>query len=375
MRIRKKFKRKLRLKPVRLKRRKSGIRSGLRRKLKPLRKLRRYRHRRRRIARRESIAYVIPGGDISGGMAVICQHVNRLMERGVDVVMLSANGCRSIDWFPNQRVPIIPLAEVANLRHRVLVATQWSTAYHVQRMSADRKYYFVQAVESWFYPEGSPEADAAMQSYRFPFIYMTEALWIQRWLKENFNHDSIYVPNGLDETIFHPVPPIEPKGSKVRVLLEGPIDLPTKGMAEAFMAVKDLDCEIWCVSRTGTPDPSWRCDRFFSHVEMGNMKQLYSSCDILLKLSRVEGFFGPPMEMMACGGTAVVGDCMGHDEYIVDGHNALVVPLGNVEAAKLAVHRLIHDPGLRQHLTHNGMITAREWNWNRTIDILHKVYA
>jgi hypothetical protein len=43
------------------------------------------------------------------------------------------------------------------------------------------------------------------------------------------------------------------------------------------------------------------------------------------------------MEMMACDGTAVVGNCTGHDEYIIDGVNALVVPLGNIAAAQAAL--------------------------------------
>ncbi len=322
----------------------------------------------------KKIGYVIPSGDLSGGISVVCQHANRLRQRGLDVVLITMNNIPIINWFPNLNVPILPFQAVKHKRFHALIATHWTTAYQIKTMKAKRKYYFVQSVESRFYQEGSTEYHQVLQSYQLPYQYLTEALWIQRWLKEHFNHHAIYVPNGIDEAIFHPTPPIEHKGNRVRVLLEGPVDVPMKGMADAFEVVKDLDCEVWCVSRTGLLQPEWRCDRFFTQVPMLHMKHIYSSCDILLKLSQVEGFFGPPMEMMACGGTAVVGNCTGHDEYIVDGYNALVVPLGNLEHAKQVLNRLIHDHGLRMQLSLNGKQTAAQWRWDQTIETLRHTY-
>ena len=58
------------------------------------------------------------------------------------------------------------------------------------------------------------------------------------------------------------------------------------------------------------------------------------SCDVLIKMSRVEGFFMPPLEMMACGGTVLTGKVTGYNEYVVDGYNGLVVEQGDVESAK-----------------------------------------
>ena len=107
---------------------------------------------------------------------------------------------------------------------------------------------------------------------------------------------------------------------------------------------------------------------------MSLMWRIYSSCDILLKLSRVEGFFGPPMEMMACGGAVVVGRVSGYAEYIDDGANALVVDVDRPEEATAAVRRLVGDPGLRESLIQAGLRTAREWRWEPSIDILERFY-
>lgn len=325
------------------------------------------------VEMKPKIAYLIPGCGISGGIAVVCQHANRLLNRGYDVLLITEDIHREINWFPNQKVEIIGIDE-APTNLDILVATGWSTAYTIADIPAKRKVYFVQSDESRFYPVGSFESQKAWDSYKFDYEYMTEAKWIQKWLKEKFSHDATYVPNGLDENIIFQTDPITKKGDKVRVLLEGPIDIPFKGMEDAFNAINDLDCEVWCVSSAGKPKKEWKCDVFFEKVPMGQMNQIYSSCDILVKLSRVEGFFGPPLEMMACGGTCVVADVTGYDEYIVDNYNALVVKIGDVEGAKQAVKKLIEDTELRQRLTANGRKTAEEWRWEPSIDTLEEMY-
>lgn len=319
------------------------------------------------------IAYVIPGCGISGGIAVICQHVNRLLRRGLDVVLISEDDKTSIDWFPNQLVEVLPMSKIPD-NIDIVVATGWSTAYTIQNINAKRKVYFVQSDESRFYEKDSKMYKEAWESYKFEYEYMTEAKWIKKWLKDTFGQEAYYVPNGLDEKIIHKTEPIVPKGEKVRVLLEGPIDIPFKGMADAFMAVNDLDCEIWCISSAGRPKPEWKCDRFFEKVPMEQMKFIYSSCDIFLKMSRVEGFFGPPLEMMACGGAVVVGKVTGYEEYIEHEYNALVVNQGDVMGARKAVDKLINDVELRKKLILNGEKTADKWKWEPTIDELEKIF-
>lgn len=318
------------------------------------------------------IVYVIPGAGTSGGVAVICQHTNRLLRRGHDVYIALENK-GSIDWFPNQQVPIVSLDEYPD-DVDILVATGWQTSYGLVDLPAKKKFYFVQSDETRFHPEGSELINITALSYRLNFNYLTEARWIQKWLLDNFGHESELIPNGLDHEIFHATKPLEPKGKKPRILLEGSIGIPYKGMADAFSAIADLDVEVWCVSSYGKPEPGWKCDRFFERIPMTDMKSVYSSCDVLLKLSRVEGFFGPPMEMMACGGAVVVGKVTGYDEYIIDGYNALAVELGDVAAARNAVAKIISDDAFRNHLIANGFETVKIWQWEPSIDRLERYF-
>jgi glycosyltransferase involved in cell wall biosynthesis len=205
------------------------------------------------------------------------------------------------------------------------------------------------------------------------YEFLVIAKWLQGWLRDNFGKSADYVPNAVSEKLFYPDKPLKPKGKRLRVLLEGPIDVPFKGMQDAFAAVKGLDCEVWCVSSLGRPKLGWKCDRFFHRVPFGEMRRIYSSCDVLLKMSRVEGFGLPPLEMMACGGAVVAGKVTGYDEYIVDGHNALVVEQGDVAEARGCLQRLIDDRDLLEELKARGRETAAKWRWEHSAEALCQV--
>ena len=327
------------------------------------------------MVHRMRIGYLIPGCGVSGGIHVICQHANRLKRRGHDVLLISmGKKDEVIDWFPHQNVPIIWLDDCPGDLD-ILVATSWRTSFWVAALPARNKCYFVQSDETRFHPEGSMWEHITRLSYMMDFNFLTEAKWIKDWLKKEFNKDAFLVPNGLDSELFRPAKPLEPKIKKPRILLEGAIGLPYKGMKEAFEAVSDLDVEVWCVSSFGEPQPEWKCDRFFQQVPITQMKHIYSSCDILLKLSRVEGFFGPPLEMMACGGTCVVGKVTGSDEYIVPDVNALVVDPMDIDGARDALKLIISDKDFKSKLIANGLQTAKEWQWEPSIDVLEKNLA
>lgn len=324
---------------------------------------------------KKKVLYVVPGLAISGGIAIILNHVNRLQARGYEVMLVSLNKVVPITWFRNS-VPVVSVHELSIEQLALVdlvVATHWSTAFFVDLLPVKRKAYFVQSDERRFNPDRPDEQATIEATYRLPFEYVTEARWIQRWLKSEFGHRAAYVPNGLNESFFAEGNPLSPRSpKKLRILLEGPLDSWFKGMSEAYRAVAGLDIELWIVSSSGKPPTDWKYDRFFANVPIDDMRDIYASCDIFVKLSQIEGFFGPPLEAMACGCAVVVGKVTGYDEYIVDGENALVVEPGDVVAARAAVVRLMDDRVLRERLIVSGRKTAQVWQWDHSINRLEK---
>lgn len=320
------------------------------------------------------IVYVLPSNFVCGGHIVILQHLTRLQKRGYDVsiCLLDLNTpatSESFGWFPDCDIPVYHPTQFPE-DVDICIATFWATLIPVLKFRARHKVYFVQSDETRFYEHPVNESQVAL-TYFANVHYMTEARWIVEWLNCNFGQSASYIPNGFDPTIIYPVEPIEPKPKdKFRILVEGSIDTPFKRIKEALEVSSYFDCEVWCVSNQGKPLPDWKLDRFFYQVPFTEMKSIYSSCDILLKLSSVEGFFGPPLEMMACGGVCVVSDVTGYDEYIVDEYNALVVPKGDIKLAKKAIQRLIDDQDLYNRLKSNGKQTSERIKWDDSIDKL-----
>jgi len=324
----------------------------------------------------KKIVFVLPSVGISGGIGVVFKHADMLMAAGHDVTILNFGPVNDGNWFPNRITPIVHIDDLSSFNSSnidLLFATEWSTVAHLNKFFAKRKLYFVQSDERRFHDDADKIA-IVHSTYQMNLEYVTEAHWIRSMLRSEFSRDSYYVPNGLDPKYFYEGEPLEPKRKdRVRVLLEGPICIPFKGMADSYAAVADLDCEIWIISSAGKPPPDWRYDKFFEAVPFVEMRKIYSSCDIFLKMSRVEGFFGPPLEAMACGCSVVVGKVTGYDEYIIHEHNALVVDQGDVQSAHNSVDRLINDSELRMRLISNGFETAKEWTWEQSARCMSEV--
>ncbi|WP_431269973.1 glycosyltransferase [Dankookia sp. P2] len=149
--------------------------------------------------------------------------------------------------------------------------------------------------------------------------------------------------------------------------MEGPLGVDFKNVARSIALARRAGIgEIWLL----TSSPVTRYPgvaRVFSRLPAADCAAVYRSCDVLLKLSLVEGMFGPPLEMFHCGGTAVVYDVTGHDEYIEHEANALVVATGDESGVVAALRRLAQEPGLLPRLTEGAARTAAAWpDWAAT---------
>ncbi|HEX8974738.1 MAG TPA: glycosyltransferase [Patescibacteria group bacterium] len=332
--------------------------------------------------RKRKIVYVSPSTQISGGVMVIAQHLKRLQERGYNTSMVTHNGDEELVWMEDFEVPIVPFSMFTGSLIGMLdaaVATMWSTVEVVQSSSARRKFYLVQNKEHLFYAQDDPNFEKAKKTYDADIEYLTVSQWCKQWLKDEFKKDSKYIPNGIDKETFHEVEPLESKkAGKIRILIEGNPDNDYKNVDESFRIIEKLDSEkfeTWLISYGGKPKNWYRCDRFFEKVPFADMNKYYSSCDILLKTSKLESFSYPPLEMMACGGVCVVAENGGNAEYIQNGVNALAYALGDVEIAAKQIERLTDDSELKKKLIEGGIQTVAGRSWEKSIDILEEIYG
>lgn len=333
------------------------------------------------MSKRLRIAFVLPCDAPGGGIFVAYRHARYLHERGHDVTVLftSPEAVPEARFFPGLKVRFLKLQDAMRFQRigtlpafDVVIATWWGTYFDMFEVKAESYSYFVQSDERRFYPETSFARKLVWMTYALPGVrFITEARWIQLMLRDQFGQDAAYAPNGVDNDMFHPgVVPLAERGKRLRLLIEGPGSLPYKRVGLTFQVASAIQkkfpaAEIWYVSGDGVLDPAWKAHRVFVKAPNDEMPAIYASCDILIKLSTVEGVFGPPLEMMASGGVSVVSAVTGIDEYIRDGQNALVVPLDDAKEAERAVIRLIQDPSLRKRLAVEGIKTAQNLDWKR----------
>ena len=171
------------------------------------------------------------------------------------------------------------------------------------------------------------------------------------------------VRNGVSKTLFSPQGPrlAERPTDHVRVLVEGPLGVPMKAVDETIDVCLDAGVtDLWHVSpQEGLT--SDRATRVFSRVPIQQMSHVYRSVDLLVKLSRVEGMFGPPLEAFHCGATALVSEVTGYDEFMRNGVNGLTVPVDDFAAATVSLESLLRSPDEMLSLRAGAQRTALEW--------------
>lgn len=319
------------------------------------------------------LCVLMGSADISGGSYVIFEHCLHLAEAGfaVTIVTLDPLPDRPVPWHRAlARLRFASFEAVAEERFDLALATWWKTIYELHRIEADRYAYFVQSIESWFYPD----SDAAVRNlvnatYLLPLPGITEARWIRDHLRHRFGHAYHLVPNGCSKANYAAdgprIAPREP--GRLRILVEGPLGVDFKNVARTIALARRAGIgEIWLLTSSAV-DRYPGVARVFSRIPAADCAAVYRSCDVLLKLSLVEGMFGPPLEMFHCGGTAIVYDVSGHDEYIEHDVNALVVGTGDEAGVIAAVQRLRDEPGLLPRLTGGAARTAAAWpDWVET---------
>jgi O-antigen biosynthesis protein len=320
------------------------------------------------VKKKASIAFIIYLPESSGGVYVVLEHALRLSQKGysIYIVMEKSLSINDLYWFPAAKsLKWITFEEAEEIFFDAVISTWWLTCYSAYKLKAKAYIYFNQSVESKFYPpECWLEKKYAESTYFLGMHIITEASWIKFYLKNNYGLNSQLVLNGIRKDIFTPdgnrIDQRNP--GKVRILVEGPLGVFFKNTEKTIeLCLKSKADEVWFL--TNSDLIRYRgVDRVFSKVPIIKTPEIYRSCDLLVKLSYVEGMFGPPLEMFHCGGTAIVYDVTGHDEYIKNDFNAYVVSIEDEERVVELIDYLKMNPEELARLKQGALETASRWD-------------
>ena len=320
------------------------------------------------------VVYVTEGTGIGGGHRDVFEHLNRLRDRGHEVALYTLDD--PPDWF-DLRAPVHSFEDYGELVEEladldaIKVATWWNTAAPVWRASVLRgiPVYFVQDIETSYYPDDESARHAVLDSYRPEFRYMTISSWNRERLRE-LGLDAELVPPGIDLDTFRPRAEVERR--KDMVLALGRSN-PLKNLPLTFDAWRGLaeprpELCLFGIEPELATDPGMRYVESPSDEEVN---ELFNQATVFVQTSTHEGFCLPPLEVMATGGAVVCTDAHGNRDFCVDNENCVMVE-PNTRAVSAALGRLLDDSELRERLGRAGIETAREYAWEKRIDALEE---
>jgi glycosyltransferase involved in cell wall biosynthesis len=324
------------------------------------------------------VAFLVNDLQLSGGIGVVVRHARGLVAKhGLDVSLVLVRDWDLPHWSGYDDLPhlhVISLEEAREQQFDVAVATWWETTFSLFTVPARRYAYFVQSLEDRFYEPDNAERVGAALTLDLPVAFITEARWIQRTLAELRPDAPCHlVRNGIDKEVFASPADVEPNVSEpLRILVEGDPTVWFKGVKEAATAAMAVSAPRRVTVVTGRPEAlEVDVDRVITHVPHREMAALYADTDVVLKLSRVEGMFGPPLEGFHMGATCVTTEVTGHDEYIEHGRNALLVDWDDQTGTTRQLELLARDRRLLHELRCNALATARGWpGWDHATQFM-----
>jgi glycosyltransferase involved in cell wall biosynthesis len=309
--------------------------------------------------------------NISGGSNVIIEYAGRLQELGHEVVLLTSAPVKLTYplWHPRLKdLPIRTLAEAEHERFDFVFATWWLTFFNLWRLDSRVYGYLNQSVESRFHMELHYKL-LNRQTYSLPLLFVTEARWIEEFIQTLQPQGKVlYIQNGLSRDYFPCVKEPPRRAGPLRVLVEGPWGVGFKGVPETFEVLAQARASTefttgWLTSSSQGQRPhlGGKPVEVHERIPINQVHQVLREYDVLIKLSKVEGMFGPPLEMFSQGGTAITYTVTGADEYMVHGHNSLLVEPHNRWQIARYIELLNRQPEYLAHLRANALRTAQAY--------------
>ena len=324
------------------------------------------------------VIYVTEDTGVGGGHRVVFEHMNGLKARGHDVELWSLDG--PPDWFDLD----VPVRKFRYYRHltaelenedAIKVATWWATAPHVWRASVRRGIpaYFVQDIETSYYPHHPEVHDHVHATYREEFRFVTTSGWVGERLGE-LGVEAERVPPGIDLDNFRELDGVERRDD---VLLSLGRTQPLKNLpltVDAWKAVpKERRPELWLFGVEPAVGREAGVTRYIERPSDAEVNELLNTATALIQTSTHEGFCLPLLEAMAAGTPVICTDAHGNRDFCRDGENCLMVP-AEPEAVAAAIERLFSDAELRAKLVTGGRRTVAQYAWPPQIDKLEAFF-
>lgn len=347
----------------------------------------------------KSIAFLLPKEKpfAVGGYKVVFEYANRLADDGYEVFLVFASTLfwkrsswqeklmilayhlkmklqrhtRVEKWFRiNSKVHqarVLTLSEYRVPKCDYYVATAIQTAFFLKdyHVPNDKKLYLIQDFENWQYSD-----DQVLGSYKLGMKNIVISHWLQKMV-ESSGERAIFIPNGFDFNYFHFTTPVSDRNPyHISFMYHVEERKGCKLSMAAFTKLKQKYPQLIVHTFSAYPRPVnlpiWYD---FHHLpDKDTFNRIYNESAIYVASSYAEGWGLTIGEAMICGCAVVCTDNQGFLEMARNEQNALVVPVGDVDAIAEAVERLIVNDKLRMELATQANKDIKRFSWESAFE-------
>lgn len=334
------------------------------------------------------ISVVLPLFPLSavGGVKVVFEYMNYLVAKGSEVtIYFCKDYCvpirripafaekvwrhyiqekSKIKWFDlDRRIKRKSVERITNESiddSDVIIATGVNTAKPIAALSSSKgkKFYFIQDFENWGISD-----EVVYETYRLPFIKIVVSNWLKGIVDAHSDVPSILLSNSIDLRVFHVTTPNSQRAPHTLCFHYRNAEM--KGCKYAIEAVRRLeeryaDLKVYVVSNGNPPENLPKSCEFLQNLTSAKVAEVNNKAQVFLCTTIDEGFGLPGLEAMACGCALVSTKYTGVLEYAVDGKNAALTPVRDIEKIVQAVCKVFDDGDFRKKIVQQGVQDAKQ---------------
>lgn len=330
----------------------------------------------------------------SGGHKVLYEYANKLVKKGYDITCyyLPSNTFYQLKlpeflrikilkyfikfigpskWFKLDRR--IKNELCVNIREAdIIIATAVETVEIVanQKPEKGKKIYFIQDFENWNYSE-----EYLYSTYNLGFINIVVSNWLKNIVDKYSSSFSYLISNGINTKVFY-------NQNNERINHSIVFQYRSAGYKGCKYSIdvieklheiyKDLHVDVISIEPKPSSLPNY-CT-YHHKLTADEIARINNQNQVFLCTSIEEGFGLPGLEAMACG-CVVVSTCYeGVLEYAVDGKNALLSSVKDVDSIVKNIIKVFNDNELRDSLIKEGNKTVKERSIDNSVSLLENIF-
>lgn len=350
------------------------------------------------------ITFVVPTLNVSGGIRVISIYAQLLQERGHQVTVVSPSNKLNFfqkimnkvlrkevfrinfddTFFKTAKYKVHILEQNRAVKEKdvpdadIIIATFWYTAEWIKDFSKNKgkKVYFIQHYEmhSWL------PIKRVAATFKLPFKKIVVSSWIAKKLAIDHGIEDIkVVGNGVDHKLFN-----APARTKQKTLTVGLMyadeksfkgcDTSLASIELAKATVKNIHVIAFAAHPPRSSLPLPLNSEFHLKPDQNKLREIYSSCDVWLFGSRIEGFGLPLLEAMACRTPVIATKAGVAPELLSKNDSGFLIDIDDINAmaaAIIKIHLMTNSDW--ENMSNNAYLISKTYGWDTKVDEFYDV--